>query len=240
MKKSNFIIILWGGLMLSLLLVLFIVSKYIMENQSYDYNSKKYNLSNISTIVLDNQTKCYVSSGDNTVVNFEFWGKDENLPEKLCIKNDTLYLNYQFNKPETNIHIYCKNIKKFIVKNKSNLTINKYASDCLKVNVFSKSHVSLRCGENRNEEGTKNILNIDFKIVEHSMLSVTNSKLNSFKVVANNSLISTSYSEINIINLDLRSGSQFYENDIKCTESFQLKSDNKSKYSIQYNYNEKK
>jgi hypothetical protein len=33
---------------------------------------------------------------------------------------------------------------------------------------------------------------------------------------------------------------QFYEYDIKCTESFQLKSDNKSKYSIQNNYNEKK
>lgn len=240
MKKSNIIIIVLGGLILCLLLVIFSISKHNTEFQPRDYNSKKYTLKNISTIVFDKQIKCYVKSGDCTVIDFRYWGNDEVMPEKLCIKNDTLYLNFQFNKPESCIQISCKNVKKFIVKNKSFITINQFASDALNIRVLSKSQVNLNCLDNMKNDSTKNILNINFDINDRSVVGISNSTVDNIKVLAKNSTLSLQDSKFKRVNLDLRSGSQIYEWHIKCSESFQLKSDNKSQYYIQYNYNEKK
>ena len=226
--------------MLGILMLLFSKAKYDEKHQPRDYNSKKYKLLNISTIVLDNQMSCYVKSGDSTVVDFKYWGNDEVLPDMLRIKNDTLYLDYQFNKSGSSIHLYCKNVKKIIVKNESIMTINQFASEALNVSVLNKSHVMLECRENMKDDSTRNSLNINFILEGQSSLGISNSTVNDISVVANNSILSFYKSKFNSVNVDLKSGSDFYEWDTKCSEIFQIKSDNNSKYHIQYNKNEKK
>ncbi len=239
MKKSNIIIIVLIFSTLSVLIFAFAKSKYDDKNKPYDYNSTKYNFDNITTIILDNQINCYIQSGDSNVVDFRYWGKNEDLPAKLDVKNDTLILKHKFNKTSSSIHIKCKEIKKIIVSNKSALTISSFESELLNVEALSRSHITLS-HIGKDNDSVKKSLNINIDINDNSVLSINNSIVEQLNINASKAYANISNSEVGDFSIDLKNGSRFWDRKTEYLNRFKLKSDNKSKYYIQDNKNEKK
>ncbi len=234
MKTSKIIIyIVVSGVLMSFILM-FISAKYINNEQPKQFNCNIIKLPDFSTVVFDQQANYYLKADDSNFLEIKYWGKKKNFSNQFEVKNDTLFLHYQFEKSENSIHLGCKNVNKIIIKNNAIVTISKLNPDTLSILVnhsflFIKHHTIEVNDTSQNKTLTR------IELMNRSTFRTNDSEFQELILNSDKSLADFLNVKLNKTTIRISSGSTLYTRLLHCTGKYSFKSDNTSKYFVNTN-----
>lgn len=217
-----------------LLLIIWFV-KLKNNDLPHDYHKVKMPQPDFSTIVAEGQRNLYIQSGDSTYIEFRHWGEKQKVEDDFSVRNDTLFIHCKLDDSSSSLHITGKNVRKIIAKNKSYVLINKFASKNLKIEA-DKSHIQLLNQNTDENDSTRYELNVYCNLRNKSMLTISRSDIPNVKITANNSNVSLQESTFGLVEIELKSRSDYWEYGKNVFhKKLRFKSDNSSKYTIRTN-----